>query len=128
MKYLGFLILFSVLVISCGGKQEVSPSNHEDHMHGAAVPKAVESERLIYYSCPMESHKHIHSGEPGTCTECGMKLVAGVITSEEKMQFWGCPMEIHSHIRLDEPGSCELCKMKLQPMRLVTAESDSTKM
>ncbi len=32
-------------------------------------------EKLVYYTCPMESHKHIQSAEPGKCPECGMKLM-----------------------------------------------------
>jgi hypothetical protein len=75
-------------------------------------------EQLIYYTCPMESHKHIGEREAGKCKACGMELVPGVITTEEKMEFWGCPMPSHSEIRLDKPGRCEDCGMKLMPMRL----------
>ena len=67
----------------------------------------------------MESHKHIQSAEPGKCPECGMKLVAGVITSESQKEYYGCPMLIHSHVRSEKPGKCDECGMKLMPMRLV---------
>jgi len=126
MRYFSTMIILVVLVAACGGKQEPSHSDHDGHMHGAVTAKMVDEERLIYYSCPMQEHKHIHSMEPGECSICGMEMKAGVITTEEKMEFWGCPMEVHSHIRQDAPGTCELCMMKLQPMRLVTVEADST--
>jgi len=77
------------------------------------------NERLIYYTCPMDSHKHVHSGEAGKCPECGMKLVAAVITSEAQMEYYGCPMETHSHVRSDKPGKCNECSMKLRPIRLI---------
>jgi len=79
-------------------------------------------EILSYYTCPMESHKHIHNNNPGKCSECGMELVATVITSENNMEYYGCPMPIHSHIRHSEPGNCEECGMKLLPMRLVKSQ------
>ena len=60
----------------------------------------------------MESHKHVHSAEPGNCPECNMTLVAGVTTTEEKREYYGCPMEAHSHVRSDKPGSCEECGME----------------
>lgn len=78
----------------------------------------VTDENVIYYTCPMEAHKAVHSSEPGKCPECGMALVAGVITSEENMEFYGCPMEAHSHVRSDKPGKCAECGMELKPMRL----------
>lgn len=72
----------------------------------------------LYYTCPMESHKHIHSSEPGNCPECGMKMVAVEITTEAEAEFYGCPMESHSHVRSDKPGNCPECGMTLKPMRL----------
>ena len=89
----------------------------EDHPKMSDMSKD-KAEKLIYYTCPMESHKHIHSSEAGTCEECGMKLVKAVITTEDKKEFYGCPMEAHSHVRQDSPGSCESCGMTLKPMRL----------
>ncbi len=79
-------------------------------------------EKIIYYTCPMDSHKHIRSREAGKCSECGMDMVAGVITTEDKADFYGCPMLMHSHIRSDKPGLCDRaggCGMNLEPMRLV---------
>ena len=75
-------------------------------------------ERLIYYTCPMETHKHIHSAQPGNCPDCGMKLVPVLVTTEENKEFYGCPMEAHSHVRSDKPGPCSECGMTLKPMRL----------
>ena len=75
-------------------------------------------EEVIYYTCPMEEHSHIHSSEAGECPECGMALVAAVETTEENAEFYGCPMEEHSHVRSSEPGRCPECGMFLKPMRL----------
>ncbi len=83
------------------------PKTEEETMH------------LIYYTCPMDSHKHVHSNAPGTCAECGMELVAAGITTEEKMEYYGCPMEIHSHVRSDQSGTCAECGMELKPMRFI---------
>ena len=76
-------------------------------------------EKLIYYTCPVPEHKHIHHAEKGKCEDCGAVLVPGVITSENDKEYYGCPMLIHSHIRQDEPGNCAECGMRLMPMRLV---------
>ena len=78
-----------------------------------------DDEKLIYYTCPMDAHKHIRGREAGKCSECGMDMVAGVITTKEKADFYGCPMVMHSHIRSDEAGACKDCGMNLEPMRLV---------
>lgn len=121
MKYLMMMILFSALLISCGSDKKAEAENHQDHKPMQESMAQSDGERLIYYTCPMESHKHIHSKEPGSCPECNMTLVAGVITSEDKMEYYGCPMVIHSHVRHDEPGNCAECKMKLKPMRLKTS-------
>ncbi len=78
------------------------------------------NEVFIYYTCPMPKHKYMHSKNPGTCTDCGMKLVKAVLTDRDHMEFWGCPMASHSYVRKEEPGTCDDCGMKLKPMRLQT--------
>ena len=118
MKYLTLGILFSALLIGCGSDKKAKVDEHEGHNHMQEAKAETDGEKLVYYTCPMESHKHIHSKEPGQCSECNMTLVAGVITSEDKAEYYGCPMEIHSHVRHDEPGNCAECNMKLMPMRL----------
>ena len=123
MKYLITIFLFSALLFSCSNKDNTPKTGHEGHDHMSASKEMASEERVIYYTCPMESHKHIHSAEPGNCSECGMALVEGVITSEDKMEYYGCPMKIHSHIRHDKPGTCEACKMELKPMRLKKSTS-----
>ena len=77
------------------------------------------SEDIVYYTCPMESHKHVHSQQPGNCPDCGMKLVPAVKGEEANADFYGCPMPKHSHIRHSDPGNCEECSMKRVPMKLV---------
>ncbi|MFQ6612749.1 MAG: heavy metal-binding domain-containing protein [Fidelibacterota bacterium] len=73
---------------------------------------------LYYYTCPMESHKQIHSDEPGECPECGMEMVKVVSATAETADFYGCSMPDHSGIRSDKPGKCSECGMDLQPLRL----------
>ncbi|MBC8344849.1 MAG: hypothetical protein ISR82_06815 [Candidatus Marinimicrobia bacterium] len=113
------IIIISTLSVLFGltACQSKKGSNKVQRTNTESVLK-IDNERLIYYTCPMESHKHIHSGEAGKCPECGMKLVAAVVTSEDQMEYYGCPMASHSHVRSDEPGTCDECKMKLKPMRL----------
>ena len=118
MKYLLSMIMFSIVLISCGGEKEGQPAKSNTPQPMEKSHAQMDEERLIYYTCPMESHKHIHSREPGSCSECGMALVPGVITSEDKMEYYGCPMEIHSHVRQETPGRCAECNMELKPMRL----------
>ncbi len=118
MKYLFIIVLFTSLLIACKGKTEVSAAKTDSPLAKHETHMQADGEKLVYYTCPMESHKHIHSSAPGFCSECNMALVPAVVTSEEKHEFYGCPMEIHSHIRHDAPGRCEECKMELKPMRL----------
>ncbi|MCF7824158.1 MAG: hypothetical protein K9N35_08315 [Candidatus Marinimicrobia bacterium] len=122
MKLIISMIFIAALLVSCGNKDEMAMKTEQTKpMHQAQMMDAG-GEKLIYYTCPMESHKHVHSAEAGNCPECGMALVEGVVTSVDKMEYYGCPMEIHSHIRKDTPGRCEECKMELKPMRLKTSQ------
>jgi len=119
MRHL-FLLSSILIFMACGQKEQADKERvHEDHQMAAPDTTQKAEEQLIYYTCPMEEHKHVHSDQPGTCPECGMELVAGVVTSEENMEYYGCPMEIHSHVRSDQPGTCAECGMELKPMRLV---------
>jgi FtsP/CotA-like multicopper oxidase with cupredoxin domain len=56
------------------------------------------------YACPM--HPEVTAAEPGTCPQCGMKLVAVAVT-------YACPM--HPEVTSAEPGTCPRCGMKLVP-------------
>lgn len=118
MKYLLLAVTVSLLLIGCGEKQEPAHNEMTSHKEMPAAKAATDGEKMIYYTCPMESHKHVHSREAGTCPECGMTLVEGVVTSADKMDYYGCPMLIHSHVRQEEPGRCPECNMELKPMRL----------
>ena len=113
------IIILGLILAACGKTDDHAGHNHAmADMKKETNAKVEETERVIYYTCPMDEHKHVHAREPGNCTECGMAMVAGVITSEEKMEYWGCPMEAHAHVRLDAAGTCEDCGMQLKPMRL----------
>ncbi len=118
MKKSLLVAFVAILVIAGCSKKE--------HQHmGMEGKKAMnmtvseDNEMLVYYTCPMESHKHVHSKEAGKCPECNMDMVKAVVTTVEHSEFWGCPMESHSHVRKTEAGTCEDCGMKLKPMRLV---------
>lgn len=95
-------------------QNQKSEASHADHGH-ASMEKAVSPE---YYTCPMESHKHINSQEAGNCPECGMALIPVVETTAAEADFYGCPMPEHSHVRAEEAGSCPECGMQLKPMKL----------
>ena len=110
-----FCMLLALAFVLAAGCNKNEAESSEEVTPGEVT--GVE-ESLIYYTCPMESHKHVHSGQPGNCPECQMALVRGVTTSVENMEFYGCPMETHSHIRGSEPGTCPECSMTLKPMRL----------
>ena len=58
------------------------------------------------YVCPM--HPEVTSTEPGTCPQCGMKLVP--VPSPTS---YVCPM--HPEVTSTEPGTCPQCGMKLVP-------------
>lgn len=121
MKYLMAIFLTAGMILGCSSEKGAPAMKHDNHAEMEVSKAPTGEERVIYYTCPMESHKHIHSGEPGTCSECNMTLVPGVITTEDKLEYWGCPMEIHSHVREDAAGRCDECKMELKPMRLKTS-------
>ncbi|KAA3656335.1 MAG: hypothetical protein DWQ10_15600 [Calditrichaeota bacterium] len=118
MRLIKILALLAVLVLTaCQQKQD---QDTEKMIPGEMKQEMTASgEKVIYYTCPMEEHKNMHSAEPGKCSECGMALVAGVVTTEEKMEYYGCPMLTHSHVRQAEAGKCAECGMFLKPMRLV---------
>ncbi|MBC8403141.1 MAG: hypothetical protein H8E14_16765 [Candidatus Marinimicrobia bacterium] len=132
MKRINISIVALALIglVACGGKKQpehkmasgspetMAMADHEKMKMGGEMKGMSDQEQLIYYTCPMEKHKHIHSQEAGNCTECGMKMVEAVVTTEDQAEFYGCPMEAHSHVRSDKPGVCESCGMKLKPMRL----------
>jgi FtsP/CotA-like multicopper oxidase with cupredoxin domain len=64
----------------------------------------------VVYTCPM--HSEVVSEEPGSCPQCGMKLMPAATT-------YTCPM--HPEVVSEEPGRCPDCGMKLLPSQLVSA-------
>jgi FtsP/CotA-like multicopper oxidase with cupredoxin domain len=73
------------------------------------VPEGVE----VVYVCPM--HPEVVREEPGSCPNCGMKLLAQA--AEETTYV--CPM--HPEVTSDKPDRCPKCGMKLLPESLVAA-------
>jgi FtsP/CotA-like multicopper oxidase with cupredoxin domain len=59
------------------------------------------------YVCPM--HPEVTATEPGTCPQCGMKLIPARPTASSYV----CPM--HPDVTATEPGTCPQCGMKLIP-------------
>jgi len=119
MKYAIAALMMSLMLFGCGKKDEHAGHDHgEMQMDKSDKMLATQAEQVIYYTCPMDEHKHVHGAEGGQCTECSMALVPAVTTTTDKMEYYGCPMEAHSHVRQDEAGTCEDCGMKLKPMRL----------
>ncbi len=119
LRYLIISLFAGLFILGCARKDEHAGHDHSS-METSKKEKmmATTAEQVIYYTCPMDEHKHIHAREAGSCSECGMEMVAGVVTDEEQMEYWGCPMEAHAHVRLDAAGTCEGCGMNLKPMRL----------
>jgi FtsP/CotA-like multicopper oxidase with cupredoxin domain len=58
------------------------------------------------YVCPM--HPEVTSTEPGTCAQCGMKLIPA---PEPEASSYVCPM--HPEVTSTQPGTCPKCGMKL---------------
>ncbi len=67
------------------------------------------------YTCPM--HPDIVSTEPGTCPQCGMKLVPAPTS-------YVCPM--HPDVTSDTAGMCPNCGMRLVPATAATAAGAPT--
>ena len=66
------------------------------------------------YTCPM--HPDVMAIEPGTCPQCGMKLVPAPST-------YVCPM--HPDVTSDTAGTCPQCGMRLVPMNAASTEPHS---
>jgi FtsP/CotA-like multicopper oxidase with cupredoxin domain len=64
----------------------------------------------VVYTCPM--HPEVVSEEPGSCPQCGMKLMPAATT-------YTCPM--HPEVVSEEPGRCPECGMKLLPSQMLSA-------
>jgi FtsP/CotA-like multicopper oxidase with cupredoxin domain len=63
------------------------------------------------YTCPM--HPDVISTEPGTCPQCGMKLVPAPTS-------YVCPM--HPDVTSDDAGTCPKCGMRLVPATAASVE------
>jgi FtsP/CotA-like multicopper oxidase with cupredoxin domain len=67
---------------------------------------ATTSRTASSWTCPM--HADVVLAEPGTCPECGMKLVPAAATT-----MYACPM--HPEVTSTEPETCPKCGMRLVP-------------
>ena len=98
LTFLGGSIL--LILIACNGQSEKKTESQQINV------KESTSEKIYYYTCPMENHKYVHSDKPGNCPECGMKLVAVVAAEQDSAGYYGCMMPEDSDVRSDEPGTC----------------------
>ena len=67
------------------------------------------------YTCPM--HPDFVSTEPGTCPQCGMRLVPAPTS-------YVCPM--HPDVTSDAEGTCPKCGMRLVPTTVANTETAPT--
>jgi FtsP/CotA-like multicopper oxidase with cupredoxin domain len=67
----------------------------------------------VVYVCPM--HPEVVSDEPGSCPQCGMKLLA----QSAAETTYVCPM--HPEVTSESPDRCPKCGMKLVAENLVGA-------
>jgi len=114
------IIIATILgLVACNSEKTTKDDSKqaEKAMSVEETSKTMTASANVYYTCPMESHKHIHSTEADTCTECGMALIPVVKGTDEYHDFYGCPMAEHSHVRSDEPGTCVECGMALVPLK-----------
>ena len=72
--------------------------------------KQVQPKLSGIYTCPMPEHYHVLQYGPGTCPECGMKLVP--IEQTKNTEVYVCPMSEDSVVS-DKPGKCLKCGMDL---------------
>jgi len=108
MLTIGLAAIFSLVACNSDKTKTVDAKHTET---------AMTESHVVYYTCPMESHKHIHSMKADTCDDCGMALVPVVKGTDADHEFYGCPMAEHSHVRSDEPGTCAECGMALVPLK-----------
>ena len=114
------IIMATILgLVACNSeKTTMDNSKHGDKtMHVKETSESMAENAVVYYTCPMEAHKYVHSDEADKCPECGMELVAVVAGDENITDFYGCPMIEHSHVRNNEPGTCAECGMALVPLK-----------
>lgn len=71
----------------------------------------IENNTLSYYTCPMESHSYVKMNEPGSCPDCGMKLINKQEQYNSDKKYYTCPMESHSYVIMEEQGNCPVCGM-----------------
>ncbi len=114
------LLVATLGLLACGGNKTAEKQIEHEVQSVATheMSESIKGDKAMYYTCPMETHKHVHSQEAGKCPECGMDLVAVVGADENTKDFYGCPMPIHSHVRSDQPGKCDECGMDLKPLRM----------
>ncbi|MEE9165939.1 MAG: heavy metal-binding domain-containing protein [Candidatus Neomarinimicrobiota bacterium] len=113
-----FVSLLWVGFFACAQEKKGEETEGPPAVAEEPAAEVAQGEKIMYYTCPMEAHKHVHSQEAGNCPDCGMDLVSVVQTDGTDFEFYTCPMPEHSHVRHSEPGECDECGMKLLPVKL----------
>ena len=73
-------LVIALGLLACSGKKTVEEQTKQkvQAVDTHEISESTIGDKVMYYTCPMKSHKHIHSQEAGKCPECGMNLVAVV--------------------------------------------------
>ncbi|MFC1593435.1 heavy metal-binding domain-containing protein [Candidatus Neomarinimicrobiota bacterium] len=64
-------------LLACGGKKTADDQTNQEvpAVTTDEMSESIIGDNIISYTCPMETHKHVHSDEVGNCPECGMDLI-----------------------------------------------------
>jgi|GEM_PF-575621 len=76
------------------GHDSMKMHDHKAMEMKQGMEKEKGTEKALYYTCSMESHKHVRSSEPGKCPECGMNLVKVVEVDEREADFLVVPYPV----------------------------------
>ncbi|MFC1527728.1 heavy metal-binding domain-containing protein [Candidatus Neomarinimicrobiota bacterium] len=70
-------LVLALGLLACGGKKTADDQTNQEvpAVTTDEMSESIIGDNIISYTCPMETHKHVHSDEVGNCPECGMDLI-----------------------------------------------------